>query len=128
MTDHILDLPEFERKARRYRQFRRLRLVLSVLLPLVMAAGIGLVYMSIDYRDTVSSAGPFDGWNAQHFFYFLVSIVEPAVALVIASVLALVPIKRTRYYQRITVLFLLLAVVIGAVEIRQLIVEAWWNK
>jgi cell division protein FtsW (lipid II flippase) len=128
MTEHLLDLPELERKSRSLRRFKRVWQVLLMLLLLITAANAILVYSTIEPRDTVSTSGMFYGWHAPDLFYFLVAVAEPAVALVIASVLAFIPVKRGSYVQRLLLLFLVVAIVIEGVGCRQLIIDEWLNR
>jgi hypothetical protein len=58
----------------------------------------------------------------------LVLVAEPGVALLIASVLAIIPVKPARYVQRLLPVFLVVAFVIEGEGCHQLIAEAWWNR
>lgn len=123
MTEHLLDTIEIERSFRRIRIRKRINHGLLGLLTLLTLCNVAFLLYTISWIDEISNPAPFAHWKALYVLLGTVLLLIPVFSLLVAFLVALIPIKGLTYAQRTFTAFLVFCVVIEGIGLYQLLVD-----
>ena len=121
MTKDLLDFWDEEQRLHRLRLFKRTRLSLLIAALTLSLANVVFIFTTIPVSTPIIEPAAFAGWSATYVLIGTMVIAAPALAYLVGSVLALIPIKTYPYLQRMAIAVLALCTLVEGLGLCELI-------